>query len=52
MIGHRTCWIDTTSTLGCMVELITKNPVAESVFGAIRAAAENWDGSDPVRTLS
>ena len=51
MMGHRTCWIDTTATLGFMVELVTKNPVADSVFGAFRAAAENWDGNDPVRTL-
>lgn len=51
MMGHRTCWIDTTATLGFMVELVTKNPVADSVFGAIRAAAENWDGQNPVRRL-
>jgi catechol 2,3-dioxygenase-like lactoylglutathione lyase family enzyme len=51
MMGHRTCWIDTTATLGLMVELVTKNPVADSVFGAIRAAAENWDGTNPVRTF-
>jgi hypothetical protein len=51
MMGHRTCWIDTSRTLGFMVELVTKNPVADSVFGAIRAAAENWDGRDPVRRL-
>ena len=51
MMGHRTCWIDTTATLGFMVELVTKNPVADGVFGAFRAAAENWDGKDPVRTF-
>jgi hypothetical protein len=52
MMGHRTCWVDTTATLGFMVELVTKNPTADYVFGQFRAAAENWDGSDPVRTLS
>lgn len=51
MMGHRTCWIDTTASLGFMVELVTKNPVADSVFGAIRAAAEGWNGKDPVRTF-
>jgi len=45
----RTSWVDTSPTLGFMVELVTKNPVADSVFGAFRAAAENWDGKDPVR---
>jgi hypothetical protein len=34
-----------------MVELVTKNPIAEQVFGAIRAAAVDWDGKDPVRRL-
>lgn len=51
MMGARTCYIDTTRTLGFMTELITANPVAEQVFGAIRAASEGWDGKDPVRTL-
>jgi len=52
MMGSRTCWIDTTPTLGFMVELIEANPVADSVFAQFRAAADNWDGADPIRTLS
>ena len=51
MMGAKTGYLDTISTLGFMTELITANPVAEQVFGAFRAAAEGWDGSDPVRTL-
>jgi hypothetical protein len=51
MLGHYTCWIDTSKELGFMVELVTKNPIAEQVFGAIRAAAVDWDGKDPVRRL-
>jgi hypothetical protein len=51
MMGARTCWIDTMSTLGFMVELVEANPVAEMVFGRIRAAAQYWDGKDPVRTF-
>ena len=51
MMGARVCWIDTVKTLGFMVELISANDVAASVFGAMRAAAENWDGKDPVRRL-
>lgn len=51
MMGARTCYIDTSPSLGFMTELITANPVAEQVFGAIRAASAGWDGSDPVRTL-
>jgi hypothetical protein len=51
MMGARTCYIDTAPTLGFMTELITANPVAEQVFGAIRQAAEGWDGRTPIRTL-
>jgi hypothetical protein len=52
MMGSPVCWVDTSATLGFMVELITANPIAESIFGQIRAAGQNWDGKDPVRTLS
>ena len=51
MMGARTCYIDSTKTLGFMTELITANPVAEMVFGEFRKAAEGWDGKDPIRTL-
>lgn len=51
MMGAKTCYIDTLPTLGFMTELITANPVAAEVFATFRKAAENWDGSDPVRTL-
>ncbi len=52
MMGARTCWIDTTATLGFMVELIEANPVADSIFEKFRAAAGSWDGTDPLRTLA
>ena len=52
MMGARTCWVDTTATLGFMVELIQANPVADAVFAQFRAAARDWDGSNPLRTLS
>jgi hypothetical protein len=51
MMGARTCYIDTTATLGFLTELITANPVAEQVFGAVRSAAKGWDGTDPVRSM-
>jgi Glyoxalase/Bleomycin resistance protein/Dioxygenase superfamily len=52
MMGAKTCYIDTTPTLGFMTELITANPIADRVFAAFRAAAEGWDGTDPIRTLA
>jgi hypothetical protein len=51
MMGGRVCWLDTRPGLGFMLELIEASPAAEAVFGAIRAAAETWDGQDPVRSL-
>jgi hypothetical protein len=51
MMGARTCYIDTSPTLGFMTELITANPVAEMVFAQFKQAAEGWDGKDPIRTL-
>jgi len=52
MMGARTCWIDTTSRLGFMVELIEANPIADTVFEQFRSAAKNWDGKNPLRQLS
>jgi len=51
MMGAKTCYIDTSPQLGFMTELVTANPIAEQVFGTIRSASENWDGTDPIRTL-
>jgi hypothetical protein len=51
MMGAKTCYIDTSPTLGFMTELVTANPVAEQVFGAIRVASEGWDGKDPIRSM-
>lgn len=51
MMGAKTCYIDTSPQLGFMTELVTANPVAEEVFGAIRQASVDWDGSDPIRTM-
>ena len=52
MMGARTCWVDTTAKLGFMVELIEANPIADAVFAQFRAAAQHWDGKNPMRTLS
>jgi hypothetical protein len=52
MMGFRVCWVDASATLGFMVELIEANDVAAAVFAKIRAPSINWDGRDPIRTLS
>jgi hypothetical protein len=51
MLGYPVCWIDTFDTLGFMMELMTPNPMADAVFGQIKAASVGWDGKDPVRKL-
>lgn len=49
--GIRTCWVDTSPALGFMVELLEPSPQRDAGFAAMRAAAENWDGSEPIVTL-
>lgn len=44
----RTCWIDTTETLGFMVELLESSPNRTRGFAAMRAAAATWDGRDRI----
>ncbi|MFA7587010.1 MAG: VOC family protein [Novosphingobium sp.] len=46
----RFSYIDTTSTIGCMIELIESNAVQTEIFQRVAEVAENWDGvTDPVR---
>jgi hypothetical protein len=47
--GKRFCYIDTSASIGCMVELIEDSPVQKEFFATIAAAARDWDGRDPVR---
>jgi hypothetical protein len=51
MMGNRVCWVDARAQLGFMIELIEANEIADAVFAQFRAAALDWDGRDPVRTL-
>ncbi|WP_285017989.1 VOC family protein [Novosphingobium sp. fls2-241-R2A-195] len=47
--GFRFSYIDTSATLGCMIELIEENPLQGEFFARIAGAAQGWDGSDPIR---
>ena len=44
----RTAWVDTSPTLGFMVELLEPSRSRARGFAAMRAAAEAWDGKDPI----
>lgn len=46
----RFSYIDTSPAIGCMIELLEKNPIQESFFTRVIEAARDWDGTtDPVR---
>ena len=47
--GMRFCYLDTSPTLGYMIELIEHSPAQSEFFQRIRDAARNWDGSYPLR---
>jgi hypothetical protein len=48
----RTSWVDTSPTLGFMVELLERSPSRDAFFTRMRQAAESWDGTDPVVRLA
>lgn len=47
--GKRFAYLDSSSRLGAMVELIEASDVQAEFFARIRDAAAEWDGQDPVR---
>jgi hypothetical protein len=44
----RTCWVDTTASLGFMVELLEPSPSRDGWFAHMRRAAESWDGIERI----
>jgi hypothetical protein len=40
--------VDTSSTLGFMIELLEPSPGRDAMFARMRAAAETWDGAEPI----
>ena len=47
--GKRFCYVDTSASIGCMMELIEASDAQAGFFSKIIAAAIDWDGSDPIR---
>jgi hypothetical protein len=52
LAGGRFVYFDTHYTAGCAIELSEQSPAKRAVFGAIRDAAVDWDGTDPVRAYA
>ena len=50
--GGRVAYMDTTSDLPGMVELIELGAGFDAAFGRFYAAAISWDGKDPVRPFA
>ena len=42
-------YYDTSDLIGCMLEVVTQHDDIVERFAEIAAAAENWDGKDPIR---
>ena len=47
--GKRFCYVDTSRTIGCMIELIEHSEAQDSFFTLLRESARDWDGTDPIR---
>ena len=47
----RVSYMDSRQDLGCMVEFYQDTPDLRDMYARVAEAAQNWDGSDPVRAL-
>ena len=48
--GHFTCF-EPAAGNGVITELIELNDLTRKLFGLVRQEADNWDGTEPVRSL-
>ena len=44
----RTSWVDTSPTLGFMVELLERSDMRDGFFAHMKKAAQRWDGTEPI----
>lgn len=51
-IGGRAVYLESASGEGSLLELIEMPPPVEQFFGMLHAAAQAWDGSEPLRQLT
>lgn len=50
--GARVAYFDTLGRLPAMIEVIEYLPATRAMFARFKAAAEGWDGTEPVRPLA
>ena len=46
------CYIDTSSVMAGMVEVLEDKPFIHNYFARVREAAQGWDGSRPIRNAN
>ena len=51
-VNTNICYFDTSAKNGAMLELIERNDGIVGLFGMITKAAEEWDGTNPARTMA
>jgi hypothetical protein len=49
--GIPTCYPDTRSHMGCMLELLPPSQILTTIYDIVAAAAVAWDGSEPIRDM-
>ncbi|MEP3052227.1 MAG: VOC family protein [Erythrobacter sp.] len=49
--GTRFAFVDASASLGHMIELYEPSAAITGFYEMVRSAANDWDGSDPIRTL-
>jgi len=47
----RVVYMDARHDMGCMVEFYQDTPDMRAMYARVAAAAVNWNGSDPIRSL-
>ncbi|WP_225009221.1 MULTISPECIES: VOC family protein [Novosphingobium] len=48
----RFCYVDTSSAIGCMIEIVEQDDGQSAAFARVAEAAQGWDGvTDPIRSL-
>jgi hypothetical protein len=50
-LGLRFAFADSVAELGHMLEIYEDGPVMRKFYAMVADATQNWDGSDPVRSL-
>ena len=48
---NRHIYMDSTEHPGTMVQLMMRDPLYIALFGLIKDACDNWDGSEPIRSI-